>query len=59
MVYVLYAQYYARMVFNRTLHDRLLHEALKKNPSVPGYVLMNTAAQKQARELLASADDYF
>ena len=33
MVYVLYAQYYARMVFNRTLHDRLLHEALKKNPS--------------------------
>lgn len=59
MVYVLYAKYYARLVFDRELHDRLLGEALKMNPDVPGYVLMNTAAQKEARALLKSADDYF
>jgi hypothetical protein len=59
MVYVLYAKYYARLVFDRVLHDRLLTEALKKDPNVPGYVLMNTAAQKEARMLLKSAEDYF
>jgi tetratricopeptide (TPR) repeat protein len=59
MVYVLYAQYYARMVFDRELHDRLLTRALSLDPQVPGYVLINTAAQKQARALLDSAEDYF
>ena len=59
MVYVLYAKYYARLVFDRALHDRLLTEALNKDPEVPGYVLMNTAAQKEARALLESAEDYF
>jgi hypothetical protein len=59
MTYVLFAQYYARMVFDRELHDRLLARALELDPSVPGYVLVNTAAQKQARALLNSAEDYF
>jgi tetratricopeptide (TPR) repeat protein len=59
MVYVLYAQYYARMVFDRELHDRLLDRVLALDPEVPGYVLINTAARKQARALLDSADDYF
>jgi tetratricopeptide (TPR) repeat protein len=59
MVYVLYAQYYARMVFDRELHDRLLNMALDLDPEVPGYVLVNTAARKQARALLDSAEDYF
>jgi predicted metal-binding protein len=59
MIYVLYAKYYARVVFDRALHDRLLTEALARDPEVPGYVLMNTAAQKEARALLDSADDYF
>ena len=59
MIYVLYAQYYARMVFDRELHDRLLTRTLELDPSVPGYVLVNTAAQKQARALLDSAEDYF
>ena len=58
MIYVLYAKYYARVVFDRALYDRLLTEALNKNPEVPGYVLMNTEAQKEARALLDSADDY-
>ena len=36
MVYVLYAKYYARLLFDRALHDRLLTEALNKDPEVPG-----------------------
>lgn len=59
MVYVLYAQYYARMVFDRELHDRLLTRVLELDADVPGYVLVNTAAKKQARSLLDSAEDYF
>lgn len=59
MVNVLYAKHYARLVFNRELHDKLLSEVLEKDPNVPGYVLINTAAQKEARSLLSSGDDYF
>lgn len=56
---VLYAERYARLVFNRNLHDRLLREVLAADPHVPGRTLSNTYAQRRARELLASADDYF
>ena len=59
MVKVLYARHYARLVFDRELHDRLLNAVLKANPDVPGYTLGNTLAQKQARELLKSSEDYF
>jgi hypothetical protein len=56
---VLYARQYARAKFDRELHDRLLQEVLKTKPNIPGYTLINTLAQKQARELLDNADDYF
>ena len=59
MFKVLYAQQYARMVFDRDLHDRLLNEVIEADPHVPGLVLVNTLAQKQARELLATSPDYF
>ena len=59
MAKVLYAQYYARMVYDRERHDRLLTEVLAADPHVPGLVLQNTLAQERARELLASADAYF
>ena len=59
MVNVLYAKHYARLVFDRTLHDRLLTEVLNGDPKIPGYVLINTAAQREARSLLDTADDYF
>ena len=59
MVKVLYARHYARLVFDRELHDRLLNAVLKANPDVPGYTLGNTLAQQQARELLKSGEDYF
>ncbi len=56
---VLYAKRYARMMFNRQLHDRLLKEVLAADPNYPDLTLMNMMAKKQARELLASADEYF
>jgi len=59
MVKVLYARHYARLVFDKKLHDRLLNAVLKANPDVPGYTLGNTLAQQQARELLKSGEDYF
>ncbi len=54
-----YARGYARLLYERELHDRLLNEVLAADVRQPGYTLMNSLAQQQARELLASADDYF
>lgn len=59
MVNVLYARLYARIVFDRDLHDRLLNAVIAADPHKPGYTLVNTWAQKQAKELLISADEYF
>ena len=59
MVKVAYARRYARLVFDRKLHDRLLKEVLAADPHVRGHVLINMVAQQQARELLEGADDYF
>jgi hypothetical protein len=59
MARVLFAKRYARMVYDRELHDRLLGEVLAANPDQPGYTLVNTLAQVQARELLDESPDYF
>lgn len=59
MAKVLYAKNYARLVFNRELHDKLLKEVLAAKTKEPGYTLMNTLAKEEARELLASGKDYF
>jgi hypothetical protein len=56
---VSYALYYARTLYERELHDRLLNEVLAADPVEPGYTLFNTLAQDEAAELLESADDYF
>ncbi len=53
------AQTYARLVYDRELHDRLLVEVVSADPQAPGLTLFNNIAQAQAAELLASADDYF
>jgi TRAP transporter T-component len=54
-----FARGYARLMYDRELHDRLLNEVLVADPVVPGYTLTNVLAQRDAAELLASADDYF
>jgi hypothetical protein len=59
MVKVLYARYYARLVFDRPLHDRLLREVLEADPRAPGLTLSNTLARHQARQLLDGAEEFF
>ncbi len=54
-----FAKYYARTLYERELHDRLLQEVLAADPKQRGYTLFNTIAQENAEELLATADDYF
>ena len=54
-----YANGYARLMYERDLHDRLLNEVLAADPTVIGATLMNVLAQELAAELLATADDYF
>ncbi len=55
----LYAQRYARLVFDRQLHDRLLQEVIDADPEAEGYTLANAIARKKARLLLQTSDDYF
>lgn len=56
---VLYAQNYARMMYDRELHDALLDEVIEADPKLPGYTLQNVIAQQMAQELKSSADEYF
>jgi hypothetical protein len=53
------ARRYARLVFDRPLHDQLLTEVINGSPEEPGFTLSNILAQQQAIDLLKSADDYF
>ena len=59
MVKVHYAERYARLVFDKKLHDRLLHEVLQAEASEPGLTLLNTLAKEKAQQLLASGKEYF
>lgn len=54
-----YVKGYARPLYERELHDRLLGEVIAADPNVPGYTLTNVLAQRDAQELLSTADDYF
>ena len=56
---VLFARHYARLVYNRELHDRLLQEVITADADVAGLTLINTLAKQEAKELLSSAEDYF
>lgn len=55
----LYAEFYARLLFDQALHDRLLGEVISADPVAPGFTLMNVLAQDRARKLLESGKDYF
>ncbi len=59
MAKVVFAEQYARLVFNRELHDRLLHEVLDADPVAQGMTLLNTLAKQRARVLLEESDEYF
>jgi hypothetical protein len=59
MAKVEFAKRYARLVFDKSLHDRLLQEVLDADPVEPDLTLSNTLAQRRARALLKTSADYF
>ncbi len=58
-VKVEFARGYAKLLYERELHDQLLNEVLEADPYQDGFVLTNVMAQEEAATLLAEADDYF
>ncbi len=59
MVQVMFAQEYARLVFDRELHDELLEEVLAAPGEQRDLTLINTLAKERAARLLRESDEYF
>ena len=59
MAKVLYAQFYARLIFDQELHDKLLNEVLAAPLEAPDLTLSNQIAKTRAQALLESGKDYF
>jgi hypothetical protein len=59
MAKVLYAQQYARLMFEQELHDRLLTEVMNTDAKAEGLTLINQLAKQQAEVLLADSAEYF
>jgi uncharacterized protein YceK len=59
MAQVLFAEHYARLVFDQELHDRLLQQVLEPAEPVPGLVLVNALARERAAALLEESPEYF
>jgi len=59
MAKVLYAEKYARLLFDRDLHDKLLNEVLASDIDQKDQRLINALAKQRAKTLLTDADDYF
>jgi len=59
LIKVIYASKYARLLFDRKLHDTLLNEVVNADPVQSELTLINTVAQQQAKILLKTADNYF
>nr|WP_245168182.1 TRAP transporter TatT component family protein [Desulfobaculum xiamenense] len=56
---VAFAAGYARLMYDRELHDRLIAEVLAADPREKGLTLLNTMAIRRARQLAATADSHF
>jgi hypothetical protein len=54
-----YAKGYARLLYERELHDQLLGEVIEASPYADGLTLSNVMAKEEAERLMAEADDYF
>ena len=54
-----YAKGYAKLLYERELHDRLINEVLDASPYEDGLTLSNVLAQEEAEKMRAEADDYF
>ena len=54
-----FARSYAKLLYERELHDQLLNEVIAADPYHDGFILSNVMAQDEAAILLAEADEYF
>ncbi len=54
-----FAKGYAKLLYDRELHDRLVVEVLESDPYADGLTLTNVLAQQEALLLQANANDYF
>ena len=54
-----FAKGYAKLLYERELHDRLVSEVLDASPYADGMTLTNVLAQEEALRLRAAADEYF
>ncbi|UCB53918.1 MAG: hypothetical protein JSW45_08085 [Thiotrichales bacterium] len=59
MAKLLFAEKYARLVFDKELHDRLLTEVIDYQVENNESTLINSIAQHKAGLFLAESDDYF
>ena len=59
MAKVIYAEQYAKLVFDKELHDRLLTEVVNADPVALDLTLINRVAPRRATVLLAESDEYF
>lgn len=59
MAKALFAETYARLVFDQDLHDQLVQEVLSAEVEAPTLTLANVLAQEKAAALLESGNDYF
>ena len=59
MAKLLYAEKYARLVFDKELHDKLLTEVINASVENDESTLINSIAQHKAELLLAQSDEYF
>ncbi len=59
MAKVLFAEKYARLVFDQPLHDRLLKEVIDTPEGRNGHTLINAIAKARARVLLDESPEYF
>lgn len=59
MVDVLFAEHYARLVFDQGLHDKLLNNVISSNSQTRGLILINTIARDRAKKLLQESDEFF
>ena len=59
MAKLLFAEKYARLVFDRELHDTLLKEVISSKIANNEATLINSIAQHKAEILLAQSDEYF
>ena len=59
MALLLYAEKYARLIFDKELHDSLLNRLLETKINESDMTLINTIARAKAKILLGESNDYF